>query len=59
MPEDGSRARTATPKDLISSLGVRVVSQGGRPIILKALVAGMRDLGGSQWTKAVAVGGAK
>ena len=50
------RARTATPKVLVPGPGGRVVSPGGRPIMLRALTAGMRDLGGGQQIEAVAVG---
>ena len=59
VSEDGSGARTVTPRDLVPDLGARFVSQGDRPIMLRALIAGMRDLGGGLRTKAVAVGGAK
>ena len=41
---DGLGDQTVTPRDIVPSPGVPVVSQGGRPIMLKTLKAGMRDL---------------
>ena len=41
----GRRPRARTPRVLAPGPGGQVV----RPVVLRALVAGMRDLGGGQW----------
>jgi len=47
------------PKGLVSNPVVRAIGQGDRQIMLKALAAGMRGLGGGRRTKVVAVGRGK
>jgi len=53
---DGSGVRVVTPRDLVPGSGGRVANRGGRPIMLKALAVGTRDLGDSRRTKVVVVG---